>query len=73
MATKQDEFPVCENCGQKNSLWYVAFPNNGQGFPYLMVCKVCIANIEDGITLKDFALSLRMVIRTWKAVGLARG
>lgn len=38
------EFPICENCGQRNSLWYVVFPGNN-GFPYLQVCKVCIADI----------------------------
>lgn len=38
-------FPVCENCNQRNSLLYVAFPNNEKGFPYLEVCEICIGNI----------------------------
>lgn len=38
------QFPKCEHCQQCNSLWYVIFPNL-KGFPYLQVCKICVANI----------------------------
>lgn len=41
----EHQFPICEQCGRRNSLWYVVFPANGEGFPYLQVCKVCIADI----------------------------
>lgn len=38
------EFRPCENCKQRISLLYCAFPNE-VGFPYLCVCRVCIADI----------------------------
>lgn len=38
---------LCEHCDQPNGPLYCVFPANKGGFPYLCVCKICVADLAE--------------------------
>jgi len=45
MTEESVKFRPCEHCGHERSLLKAVFPNE-QGFPYLLLCSVCVSDLS---------------------------